>query len=267
MIECYKMKKRISESDYLVGESKPSSRNSTNDSMSSPPSANRLNDSSYDHNSFFKRPSISNKEESESVQKQEEDSHVQMPPPQNKENVVEIPDDSPPLIKSPLRRSARKSAFVIDETDSPALRHKRVNELANKRQSNSPASPKTPGSGSSSDSDHNISNLVSDMPTPQKQITYAVLKEMQSKESPRTKRLRKLLETPISSQAAMNAEFSPMPELPDCMKPPDVNYALRPDASPNNMHYHKRKWDTLEPYFVEVPADKKTKYVPTVSRF
>lgn len=278
LLECYRARRRVSENDYLVGESKPSEKNESDDSMHSPPGS-PVNETSFSTNSLFKRQSTSNRESTSPPNKtvnngSQEKSEELMPPPpqlddsiaenQAPENTEKSPADKS-LASSPARRSLRnKSAFVVDETDSPALRHKRVNQLAKSK--TTPNSPKTPNSAGTSDgdSDHNISNLVADMETPVRQVTYNVLKEKKAQESPRSKRLQKLLETPVSSQAALNKVESPMPELPECMRPPAVNYALRPDASPDNMHWHKRKWDTLEPYRENVPEEKRTKYVPTV---
>lgn len=225
IIECYKNRKRVSENDYLVGNSKPSDKNNPNVLENSTNSSLPVDtdDLEPSMSSLFKRPSLSQTEQPEIEEvahepepEVQEDSNVIMPPPQN------ILANRSMLMESPVRKSPRsKSVFVTDETESPALRHKRLKELVPTRKSYSPASPSTPKSGSS-DNDHNISNLVADMATPQRQITYHVLKEMQTKESPKTRKLRKLLETPYSSQTAGNAPPSPMPDLPDCMKSPEL---------------------------------------------
>ena len=59
-----------------------------------------------------------------------------------------------------------------------------------------------------------ISNICSDMPTPQREITKKVLLEMNYKVSPKTRRLQKVLDTPVHAQGAFDP-ISPAPDLPE----------------------------------------------------
>jgi topoisomerase (DNA) II binding protein 1 len=120
--------------------------------------------------------------------------------------------------------------------------------------------PKTPATPVSQ---MDISSLCAEMPTPQRQITKAALYEYQQKNaiSPRKKRIQALIDTP-SSKAA-DAVESPMPELPDCMKPTEYDYGIRPNSSPSAQWFHKRKLDGLDQnYIPRLP--KKTKIEETV---
>lgn len=108
------------------------------------------------------------------------------------------------------------------------------------------------------ENDFIISNICSDMPTPQREITKNVLLEINYKMSPKTRRLRKLLDTPVHVQGVFDPS-SPAPDLPECMKNPPINYAFRPNASPENQWFHKRKLEALDQQYVQVSKQKKTK--------
>lgn len=77
---------------------------------------------------------------------------------------------------------------------------------------------------------------------------YKVLKEAEEadkKITPRTRRMNELLATPSTSGPDGHVKT---PTLPDCMTKPVTPYDFRPDASPENHLYHKRKllvWDQL----------------------
>lgn len=118
--------------------------------------------------------------------------------------------------------------------------------------------PKTPVACTQEENAFLISNICSDMPTPQREITKKVLLEINYKVSPRTRRLRKLLDTPVNVQGVFDPS-SPAPDLPECMKNPPINYAIRPNASPENQWFHKRKLEALDQQFVQVSKEKKTK--------
>lgn len=118
--------------------------------------------------------------------------------------------------------------------------------------------PKTPVACTQEENAFIISNICSDMPTPQREITKKVLLEINYKVSPRTRRLRKLLDTPVHVRSAFDPS-SPAPDLPECMKNPPINYAIRPNASPENQWFHKRKLEALDQQYVQVSREKKTK--------
>ncbi|CAO1338865.1 unnamed protein product [Diamesa serratosioi] len=118
--------------------------------------------------------------------------------------------------------------------------------------------PKTPVACTQDEDDMIISKVCSDMPTPQREITKKVLLEINYKLSPKTRRLRKLLNTPTHVRDAFEPS-SPAPDLPDCMKYPPINYAIRPDASPENQWFHKRKLEALDQQYVVVSKEKKSK--------
>jgi hypothetical protein len=118
----------------------------------------------------------------------------------------------------------------------------------------SPSTPVTPMSAL------NISNLVAEFPTPQRQITKAALLENQAKNvvSPRQKRLQALLDTPVSrAQKFVESVSSPLPELPDCMKPTPIDYGLVPNSTPTAQWFHKRKLDGLDQNYEPRQAHKR----------
>lgn len=66
----------------------------------------------------------------------------------------------------------------------------------------SPATPPPAG-------DLNISDLVKEVSTPHRDLLYNVLKEMQSKETPESQRIRKLVATP-----GAQTKTPPTPKIP-----------------------------------------------------
>lgn len=118
--------------------------------------------------------------------------------------------------------------------------------------------PKTPVACTQEEDDFIISKICSDMPTPQREITKKVLLEINYKMSPKTRRLQKLLNTPAHVQDAFDPS-SPVPDLPECMKNPPISYAIRPNASPENQWFHKRKLEALDQQYVLVSKEKRSK--------
>ncbi len=167
LMDCYKMKKRVMEEPYLVGISKPSKKNFVveipENSMSSPPPAAEV--SSFQQDNLFKRPSISERTETENEEIQvrnltesnktlestRESDIIDQDLSKVHQNVEMTIDKEP---ESPVRRSPRnRASFVVDESElldqgaTPELRHKRIDQLVN-RKSLSPATPNTPSSAS-----------------------------------------------------------------------------------------------------------------------
>ncbi|CRK87722.1 CLUMA_CG001512, isoform A [Clunio marinus] len=100
----------------------------------------------------------------------------------------------------------------------------------------------------------NISRLVADFPTPQRELTKAVLLEYKTKntESPRQKRVQALINTPATGKNnIVETISSPRPQLPEFMRTPPVDYGIRPGSSPNTQWFHKRKLDGLDSLYVE----------------
>jgi hypothetical protein len=114
-------------------------------------------------------------------------------------------------------------------------------------------SPKTPTTPDRSLQDGilSVSDMVADMPTPQRQITKAAILEAQgsNKFSPRAARQRELLKTPGANQNFVYDESSPMPELPDLMRPPPVDFSIRPDSSPESQWFWKMKMEMLDDHY------------------
>jgi BRCA1 C Terminus (BRCT) domain/twin BRCT domain len=98
-----------------------------------------------------------------------------------------------------------------------------------------------------------ISKLCEDMPTPQRELTKAVLREADDKNqlSPRAQRQKELLKTPGMTQKFTFEESSPMPPTPDCMRKPPVDYSLRPDSSPDSQWFWKQKFESLDRMYEE----------------
>lgn len=91
------------------------------------------------------------------------------------------------------------------------------------------------------------------MPTPQRELTKAVLREGAAKNqiSPRAQRQKELLQTPGMTQKLIYEESSPMPELPECMRPLPETYSIVPDASPESQWRWKRKMAAIEGNYVQ----------------
>lgn len=164
------------------------------------------------------------------------------------------PDD-PPIENFAEDELTNIPATTDTETPKRLKRHSPVDQ--------SPMTPNTPNLS--------ISRLTSHMSTPRRKLVEATLREHQSKNavSPRKMCLNKLINTP-ASKAQINLDESPAlkrPELPDCMKPAKVNYSIRPDASPENQQFHKRKIEALDELYLSRSAQKKKRVelTPTVS--
>lgn len=86
------------------------------------------------------------------------------------------------------------------------------------------------------------------MPTPQRELTKAVLREGQAQNqmSPRAQRQKDLMKTPGMAEKYVFGDGSPLPELPDIMRPPPVNYAPFADSSPETQWWWKRKIDAIQ---------------------
>uniref|UniRef100_A0A1Q3EWX2 Putative dna topoisomerase 2-binding protein 1-a n=2 Tax=Culex tarsalis TaxID=7177 RepID=A0A1Q3EWX2_CULTA len=142
------------------------------------------------------------------------------------------------------QRDQRKPFDPGHAVDSPlVLKHRRLSTLTGVN------SPATPTSGNSSDYEQlSVTQRVMEFETPIRDTLYKVLKEAEEadkKITPRTRRMNELLATPSTSGQDGHVKT---PTLPDCMTKPVTPYGFRPDASPENHLYHKRKllvWDQL----------------------
>ncbi|XP_035774152.1 DNA topoisomerase 2-binding protein 1-A-like [Anopheles albimanus] len=96
-----------------------------------------------------------------------------------------------------------------------------------------------------------VTQRVQEFETPVRSVLYRALKEAEENDrklTPRTRRMQELLATPAAGGmgAGLTAGHVRTPTLPDCMTKPVTPYGYRPDASPENHAYHKRKlqyWD------------------------
>uniref|UniRef100_A0A8D8H7M7 DNA topoisomerase 2-binding protein 1-A n=1 Tax=Culex pipiens TaxID=7175 RepID=A0A8D8H7M7_CULPI len=142
------------------------------------------------------------------------------------------------------QRDQRKPFDPGHSVDSPlVLKHRRLSTLTGVN------SPATPTSANSSDYEQlSVTQRVMEFETPIRDTLYKVLKEAEEadkKITPRTRRMNELLATPSTSGQDGHVKT---PTLPDCMTKPVTPYGFRPDASPENHLYHKRKllvWDQL----------------------
>ncbi|KAL7040104.1 hypothetical protein ACKWTF_000271 [Chironomus riparius] len=123
-----------------------------------------------------------------------------------------------------------------------------------------PESPKTPLPIIDEERIGNLSWLLEDLTTPQREVTKRVLLEHQKKNvvSPRTKLLKDLMQTPGTTEKDLiDYVPSPGPELPACLLPPDRNYALFPDSSPATQWWYKRRLEALDDRYVPVSQSKR----------
>ncbi|XP_055612855.1 LOW QUALITY PROTEIN: DNA topoisomerase 2-binding protein 1-A [Uranotaenia lowii] len=144
------------------------------------------------------------------------------------------------LIQS--QRDQRKPFDPGHAVDSPfVLKHRRLSTLSGV---NSPVTPNST-TGASEYEQLSVTQRVMEFETPIRDTLYKVLKEAEEAEkkiTPRTRRMNELLATPSTGQDG----HVKTPTLPDCMTKPVTPYGFRPDASPENHLYHKRKlqfWD------------------------
>lgn len=119
--------------------------------------------------------------------------------------------------------------------------------------------PQTPGNDELEENENrsNLTLIMEDFPTPQRNLVRSVLMEQQkqkTKVSPRTKLLKDLMQTPANQKLTTNYNPSPAPELPQCLKAPEVDYALIPGSSPASQWYYKSKLDALDEQYVSPPS-------------
>lgn len=90
--------------------------------------------------------------------------------------------------------------------------------------------------------------LCKDMSTPRRNYIKKVLAEATPQAmSPRRKRIESILDTPTVRRPRPNEEVdSPYPQTPDCLKPTEIDYSLRPNSSPESQWFHKRKFEALD---------------------
>jgi hypothetical protein len=123
---------------------------------------------------------------------------------------------------------------------TPVVRHKRISQL-------NPKTPITP-SADSPVTTSNISELVAELPTPNRSLVYKTLKEFEGKETPQSKRLKRLLATP--GAAGSSSDEMPTPKVPAELKTPSAKqYGWREDASPDTIWMHKRRADAREAFY------------------
>ncbi|XP_055635302.1 DNA topoisomerase 2-binding protein 1-A [Toxorhynchites rutilus septentrionalis] len=153
------------------------------------------------------------------------------------------------------QRDQRKDFDPGTSVDSPfVLKHRRLSTLSG---INSPITPSSTGSGTSNYEQLSVTQRVMEFETPIRDTLYKVLKEAEEadkKVTPRTRRMNELLATPSTDQAG----HVKTPTLPECMTKPVTPYGFRPDASPENHLYHKRKlqvWDQF--YRPKQPSDRR----------
>uniref|UniRef100_A0A182MVT2 BRCT domain-containing protein n=1 Tax=Anopheles culicifacies TaxID=139723 RepID=A0A182MVT2_9DIPT len=158
--------------------------------------------------------------------------------------------------------------------DSPAgdvLRTRRFTAITEEegRGSSSSRSPVTPvaaagGSGATSTNvtpvgaageyeAMSVTQRVMEFDTPIRTTLYKVLKDAEEADrniTPRTRRVKELLATPHAGPGtAMGDGRIRTPTLPECMTKPVTPYGFRPDASPDNHAYHKRKLQHWDRYY------------------
>lgn len=178
-------------------------------------------------------------------------------------------DETPFLVGNSLpskrnRKSQRESIIPFSQgtpesevmefehvRESEGVLPKRVAELR-PRTIESPKTPTTPDK-SFQDGILSVSDCVAEMPTPQRLLTKAAIVEAHgsNKLSPRAARQRELLKTPGANQNFVYDESSPMPELPELVRPPPGNdFSIRPDSSPESQWFWKMKMELLDEQYV-----------------
>lgn len=209
LLECYRCRYRVDETEFLIGKAVPSSRNMRG-RCSVVPSSQEYPTNDELHRAQSLPIKIDNQ---------------QVDP-----TILGDKDDT---LETPVHHQWRSDAHL----DSPG----------------------TP------DPEHNISRAIADFPTPHRQIAKAALLEFknQNKESPRTRRLKALIDSP---GVDVLAPSSPMPQLPECMreKIPEC-FGIRPHSSPAALEFHKRKLEGLDSNYIEIPKHKRFKINEKVS--
>uniref|UniRef100_A0A182JW07 BRCT domain-containing protein n=1 Tax=Anopheles christyi TaxID=43041 RepID=A0A182JW07_9DIPT len=97
-----------------------------------------------------------------------------------------------------------------------------------------------------------VTQRVMEFDTPVRNTLYKVLKEAEEADrniTPRTRRVKELLATPHGGPGAGGDGHIRTPTLPECMTKPVTPYGFRPDASPDNHAYHKRKLQHWDRYY------------------
>ncbi len=148
----------------------------------------------------------------------------------------------------------------IEDYYDPPIENVVDNESVNPRRLSTPKTPATPKTPVTPV--FNVERLVEGMPTPQRQDTLAVLLAIQKKNavSPRKQGLQAIIITPATRLHMMadNAQDSPRPEIPDCMKPTGKDYGIRPNSTPSSQAFHKRKLEGLNLNYIAPAENKRT---------
>ncbi|XP_058825988.1 DNA topoisomerase 2-binding protein 1 [Topomyia yanbarensis] len=161
-----------------------------------------------------------------------------------------------------LLQSQRDQRKPFDPVGHPVesplvLKHRRLSTLAS---SNSPATPVS-SAGPTEYEQLSVTQRVMEFDTPVRETLYKVLKEAEEKEkniTPRTRRKNELLATPSTGQDG----HIKTPTLPECMTKPVTPYGFRPDASPENHLYHKRKLQVWDQYYRPREQKERRKSTP-----
>ncbi|XP_052901138.1 DNA topoisomerase 2-binding protein 1-A [Anopheles moucheti] len=155
---------------------------------------------------------------------------------------------------------------VMESPAGDVLRTRRFTAISEEegRGSSASRSPITPVGGSRASSTNitpvageyeamSVTQRVMEFDTPIRTTLYKVLKdaeEADSKITPRTRRVKELLATPQAGPATVMGDgHIRTPTLPECMTKPVTPYGFRPDASPDNHAYHKRKLQHWDRYY------------------
>ncbi|XP_055550618.1 DNA topoisomerase 2-binding protein 1-A [Wyeomyia smithii] len=158
------------------------------------------------------------------------------------------------------QRDQRQPFDPGHSVDSPlVLKHRRLSALTGV---NSPSTPTASTSTSISEYEQlSVTQRVMEFDTPVRETLYKVLKEAEEAEkkiTPRTRRRNELLATPSTGQHG----HIKTPTLPECMTKPVTPYGFRPDASPENHLYHKRKLQVWDQYYRPREQQERRKSTP-----
>uniref|UniRef100_A0A182VZQ1 BRCT domain-containing protein n=1 Tax=Anopheles minimus TaxID=112268 RepID=A0A182VZQ1_9DIPT len=111
----------------------------------------------------------------------------------------------------------------------------------------------TPVGGAGEYEAMSVTQRVMEFDTPIRNTLYKVLKDAEEADrniTPRTRRVKELLATPHAGPGtALGDGRIRTPTLPECMTKPVTPYGFRPDASPDNHAYHKRKLQHWNRYY------------------
>uniref|UniRef100_A0A182Q3E0 BRCT domain-containing protein n=1 Tax=Anopheles farauti TaxID=69004 RepID=A0A182Q3E0_9DIPT len=137
---------------------------------------------------------------------------------------------------------------------------------------NDPNSTTVTPIGAVSDVDSlSVTQRVMDFDTPVRTTLYKVLKEAEEADrniTPRTRRVKELLATPHGGGPGSSTSDGHIrtPTLPECMTNPITPYGFRPDASPDNHAYHKRKLQHWDRYYKAFDDVSKPDQIETFSQ-